>query len=429
MPTLRRWYQIALLVYCARALAVAVAAPFPLPFDEHAHLSYALHLAAGSALLPDFDAMRLVDLGDFRSWLDQPNHLNHPPGYYWLMAFLAQAFTPGQATVLGLRLANVAISTAAVAVTFWMARRAGWSPAAQLSFLALVVSVPTLPVLGGIVSNDNLALLGGVLGCAGAFALLQGEHGWRPWIMMAAGLLLAGLAKLTAALLCGSLLAIVLGMKVWREGQGALWRPGLCALALAGAVASWPYLMFWLAHRSPAPMTDGLRALLDSRLAEAAASGAERLSPGAYLLHFFTSLLVYWPPATPSSRLELALLAAPLTSFVLCLAGVVLALRQPPAPAVEPTRALVAYGTLALAGLMLLHLAFAYALHLDTGWHRAVHPRYYFPALPILPAAFALLLMHMRSPRRATWLAGVGIACAIGYGMLAGIAGKVAAAG
>jgi 4-amino-4-deoxy-L-arabinose transferase-like glycosyltransferase len=427
MPSLRRWYQIALVVYFARTLAVAVVAPFPIPFDEHAHLSYVLYLAAGSPLLPDLDAMRLVDLADFGRWLEQRNHLNHPPGYYWLMALLAQAL-PSEAVVLGLRLANVALSTAAVAVTFWIARRAGWSPAAQLSFLALVVFVPTLPVLGGIISNDNLALLGGVLGCAGAFVLLQGERGWRPWCLMALGLFLAALAKLTAGLLCGLLLTIVLAMAARRRGLGLLWWPGLCALALAGAVASWPYLMFCLSHGSPAPTTDGLQALLDARLAEAAPWQDQRLLPGAYLVHFLASLLVYWPPNTPSSRLELGLLAAPLLTFALCLAGVALAFRQPRTWSVDPTRALVACGALALAGLMLVHFAFAYALHLETGWYRAVHPRYYLPALPILPAAFALLVMHMRSSG-AMWLAATGIASTVGYGMLAGIASKVAAAG
>jgi hypothetical protein len=427
MP-LRRWYQIALLVYVARALAVALAGPFPIPFDEHAHLSYVLHLAGGSPLLPDLDAMRLVDPGDFDRWLDQRNYLNHPPGFYWLMAMLAPASAPDAALVLGLRLANVALSTAAIAVAFWMAGRSGWPPAAQLSFMALVVFVPTLPVLGGIVSNDNLALLGGVVGCAGAFVLLQGERGWRPWALMAVGLFLAGLAKLTAGLLCGLLLAMVLATLIRQRGLGALPAFGLCALAMAAVLASAPYLAFWLSHGSPAPMTEGLQAMLDARLAESGPAPAERLSPGAYLVHFLTSLLVYWPPNTPTSRLELALLAAPLLTLLLCLAGVVLAFRAP-GNAADPTRALVACGALALLALMLVHFTFAYSLHLETGWHRAVHPRYYFPALPILPAAFALLIMQLRPSPRAKWLAGAGIASTVGYGMLAGIAGKVAAAG
>jgi hypothetical protein len=293
--------------------------------------------------------------------------------------------------------------------------------------MALVVFVPTLPVLGGIISNDNLALLGGVVGCAGAFVLLQGERGWRPWALTAAGLLLAGLAKLTAGLFCGLLLAIVLATLIRQRGLGALPASGLCALALAAILASGPYLAFWLSHGSPAPLTEGLQAMLDARL-ESGPTPAERLSPGAYLVHFLTSLLVYWPPNTPASRLELALLAAPLLTLLLCLAGVVLALRAP-GDAADPTRALVAGGALALLLLMLVHLIFAYRLHLETGWHRAVHPRYYFPALPILPAAFALLIMRLGPSPRAQWLAGVGIASTVGYGVLAGIAGKVAAAG
>jgi hypothetical protein len=372
--------------------------------------------------------MRLVDLADFDRWLEQRNHLNHPPGYYWLMAMLAQAPLPDAGLVLGLRLANVALSTGAIAAALWMAARSGWSPAAQLSFIALVVFVPTLPVLGGIVSNDNLALLGGVIGCAGAFVLLQGERGRRPWALMAVGLLLAGLAKLTAGLLCALLLAIVLAARLRQRGLGALSVPGLCALALAAGLASAPYLALWLSHGSPAPMTEGLQALLDARLADAGPL-PEHLSPGAYVLHFLTSLLVYWPPSTPASRLELGLLAAPLVTLLLCLAGVVLAFRAPAGLPSDPTRALVACGAIALIVLMLVHFAFAYGLHLETGWHRAVHPRYYFPALPILPAAFALLLMQVRSAARARWLAGAGIASTIGYALLAGIASKVAVAG
>jgi hypothetical protein len=327
-----------------------------------------------------------------------------------------------------LRLANVALSTGAIAVAFWMAGRSGWSAAAQLSFMALVAFVPALPVLGGIVSNDNLALLGGVVGCAGAFVLLQGERGWRPWTLMAVGLLLAGLAKLTAALLCGLLLALVLTTLIRQRGLGALSAPGLCALVLAAVLVSVPYLAFWLSHGSPAPMIEGLQAMLDVRLAQSGPSPAQPLSPAAYLVHFLTSLLVYWPPNTPTTRLELALLAAPFLTLLLCLAGVVLAFRAPGNPS-DATRTLVACGALALLVLMLVHFAFAYRLHLETGWHRAVNPRYYLPALPILPAAFALLVMHLRPAARANWLAGVGIASAVGYGMLAGIAGKVAAAG
>jgi hypothetical protein len=245
---------------------------------------------------------------------------------------------------------------------------------------------------------------------------------------MAAGLLLAGLAKLTAGLFCGLLLAIVLATLMRQRGLGALPAPGLCALALAGILASVPYLAFWLSHGSPAPLTAGLQAMLDARLTASGPTPAERLAPGAYLAHFLTSLLVYWPPNTPASRLELALLAAPLLTLLLCLAGVALAVRGPGAAA-DPTRALVVCGALALLLLMLVHLIFAYRLHLETGWHRAVHPRYYFPALPILPAAFALLIMRLGPSPRAQWLAGVGIACTVGYGVFAGIAGKVAAAG
>ena len=195
----------------------------------------------------------------------------------------------------------------------------------------------------------------------------------------------------------------MLAARIRQRGLGALSVPGLCALALAAGLASGPYLAWWLGHGSPAPMTEGLQALLDARLADAGPL-PEHLSPGAYVLHFLTSLLVYWPPSTPASRLELALLAAPLLTLLLCLAGVVLAFRAPASLPPDPTRALVACGAIALIVLMLVHFAFAYGLHLETGWHRAVHPRYYFPALPILPAAFALLLMQVRSARvRGGW--------------------------
>lgn len=416
---LARLYLIALVIFAGRCLMVAVFGGFPNPFDELAHVSLVRHLAEHGGFFPPFADLRMLDPLDPAAWTPALNYLNHPSPYYLVMSWLALPLLGSpDALVLGLRLANSALAVSGMAVVLWLGRQAGWSSAAQVTFVALVVANPTLPVLGGIVTNDNLAFFGGALCCAGVFGLLQGRRSGGVWLLIALGFALASVAKLTAALLCGALLAFALARCATRGGLAALRSPAPIAALVICVLGALPYLAFAVEYGSPAPLTEGQAAMLAERLAELPEWRDQRYGLAAYLGHFAQSLLVYWPPAPPETHLEIALLAAPAACLVIGWLGIAQAARAMGRGESDAMAAFVVYGALAIGLVILVHIGFTFQRHLETGWLRGVYPRYYFPLLPVLPAACAWLISSRRSGRSGILLAGALVTLAIGYDLL-----------
>jgi Predicted membrane protein (DUF2142) len=421
-----RLHAAVLIIFAGRCLIIAFFDSFPSAFDELAHLSYVLHLAENGGLFPAFGDLRMVDPGSPDQWTTQLNYLNHPPPYYLLMSWLVRAL-PGSpdGLVLGLRLANVLLAVSGVAVLLRFSRQAGWSFPAQVTFAALIVTNPVLPMLGGIVTNDNLAFFGGSLCCLGVLRLLQGERSGGLWLLIAAGFAVAAVAKLTAALLCGALVAFALALGALLQGRmlldtllrGRRLPPAAGAFVLA-AFGCLPYVALALEYGSPAPLTDGQAEMLASRLADLPEWRDQRYGLVAYLGHFAWSLLRLWPPSPPQTRLQLALLAMPALCFAIALAGMARAAFVVGRGGEDTMATFVLCGALAIGTVMLVHVGFTYERHLETGWLRGVYPRYYFPLLAVLPAACAWLVSSCGPGRRATWLAGALLALAIGYDLL-----------
>ena len=405
-------------MYLAVSLLGAAITPFPSPFDEHGHFSYVIHIAETHEFFPAFDKMRFINLDDLSKWTERPNYINHPSGYYHLMSWIARPFVPTSfTTIFVLRLANVMLSVAALALFLSMALRAGWSVPAQLAYITLVATTPVLPVLGRIVSNDNLALLGGALCCLGVFELLRADGSRQAWVMAGGGVILASLAKLTAMLLCGGMLTVAVGLLVMREGwQAVLRRPALVALSLCAA-ATLPYLVLWATYGSPAPNTEGQVAVLMRRSAELGWTDV-RLPFPQYALHFLWSMLAYWPPAPASTPIAMALLALPAACLTVGLLGVAwasLAIRH---GSRDPLAAFVLCGALAIAATLVIHIGFSYQRHVETGWLKGIYPRYYLPLLPVFPAACALVIDRLCSARVGVWLSRTLILSALAYAAL-----------
>ena len=415
-----RLFWIALVIFAGRCLVVAWFGPFPNAYDEQAHFSFALHVLQTGEIIPSFDDLRLIDPAMPGRWTEQGNYLNHPSPYYVLMAAAAAPFELAAADLIRLwRLLNVVLAAVGLALILRLGREAGWSAPAQAAFVALIALNPTLPVLGGIVSNDNLAFLGGALTCLGVFRLLAGARSVGVWMTVAAGVLIASLAKLTALLLCSLLLAFTLARLVATSGLAALGsrRAGLCLCAAALGLV--PYLLLVLEHGSPAPFTAGQAAVLASRLAEMPEWQASRLGFWPYVGHFGQSLLVYWPPVTPAGTAQMALLALPAACLGLSLIGVLGALRSAAGGGSDdPTAQFVVCGALAMAVMAGIHLEFTFARHQETGWLRGVYPRYYFPLLAVLPAACAWLIERGARETQPWAAAAVVIVPTVGYDIL-----------
>ncbi len=384
-----RWlYRLLVLGHFGLAVAVAALAPFPAGFDELAHVSYATHVRERRELVPAFDEMFLLEADDPSAWSTQPNYLNHPSFYYVALSLLPGPGRPPR--VLLLRLVNACLSTAGLALALRIGLQAAWPTSARALFGIMLATVPTLAILGGLVTNDNLAWFGGALCCLGAYGLLRDGVSGRRLAIWTGGFVLASLAKLTAALLCGGLVAATLGALWLQQGSRMLLeRRLLIALAL-GSIALVPYLAFWIHDGSPAPYTAGQAAILQSRLAEIPEWQAQRFGFARYALHFVLSLLMFWPPLVPRAELQILLLAVPLICGLLAVLGTGIALGRIRGPERDPAALFVVGGVGALAVVMAIHLGFAFERHLETGWLKGIYPRYYFPLLPVVPAACAL---------------------------------------
>ena len=124
-----------------------------------------------------------------------PNYLNHPASYYRVLSLLLPADgCPTHHTVVVLRLVNVLLSALAVACALGLAPRNETDRPTYIVYAAAVVFVPMLAVLGGAITNDNLALLGGCACVLGARMLTEVRADRMGRFLLLAGCVVAALA-------------------------------------------------------------------------------------------------------------------------------------------------------------------------------------------------------------------------------------------
>ncbi len=228
-------FAIVLATHIAVAAGVAFFSTFPSTYDEIAHISFIKALAEAPVLFPHYGDYRLLDAKDLTVWTSEPNYLAHPSFYYLCMAPI-WALSGGSALVL--RLADVVLSSAGLALTAAGGARLIHTPRTQLLFILLVFCFPKNPVIGGIVSNDNFVLIATGLffwGCASPHRIL--------WLCLA--LILAGWTKLTALVGLGAAAGFLVLFSVMRDSK-PLFQRGHFALAGALLVGFLPYAVNWV---------------------------------------------------------------------------------------------------------------------------------------------------------------------------------------
>jgi hypothetical protein len=354
----------------------AVTYEFPYKaLDEHAHVSFAAYVAAHFALMPDFDAIKIIDFKT-HSPTSVPDYINHTPIGYFLLNALDGLFGISAANAPDklVRLSSLMLFSSGYLVTVLTLFRLAALPLIARVGLALVPLLLQLPLFAGFFSNDSLAFLSGSLAVAGSMTLLnQNGNDARTGLAIALlGLLFAVAAKLTAALLVGIFIASVLVMfALQRRGfwQACLKPLPLLLVALI-ACASIPYLLFTIKYGSPAPNTPGQILLLqggdpsrilplpqylwESILGAISNAGGGLVMVSAYSIFFVTTILAtlfhLYQLVTGRGR------AGPIAAVTVA-AGVATAL------------------------MMLIQLTFSYDRHVTYGWQVELYPRYYFPLM------------------------------------------------
>jgi hypothetical protein len=230
-PGWRVWAFAVFATFAAVTVAMALLMPYPSTFDELAHLSVARAQYEHPAPFADASGYRMLREDDPTQWTAAPNYINHPPLYYLAIGQMLRVTSD----VHVLRLANVALALAALALGLWAGVRFLAAGGDKAVFAVLLACFPKAPVIGGIVNNDNLASLAAAI----VFAGLTGAGG--AWLL-GLGLAVAGWTKLTALVSLGAVVIVERGRRLAR---GGIARPfaHLWPVALGLAIGALPYLV------------------------------------------------------------------------------------------------------------------------------------------------------------------------------------------
>lgn len=366
-------------------------------FDEVAHVSYVAHLQKSGDVWPDLTTMRLIDPVNF-NFGDLPNYLNHPSPYYWLLARLGPTVENNPASLLFLRAVNVGFVALGLAALLLLGKQPDRSRLEEYGLYVPLFAIPVLAHLAGAVNNDNLAFLGGAVAFLAAQRLLQTRE--DKWLVAALLFgMIASLAKLTALLLVGGLVAGVLTFMIWRGRHKTWW---IAAAAVAALIAASPYLALWAQYGGPAPDTPGQILLLKSTAPQDIGwENAPRLSFPGYAAAFAKAFIVQWVP-TPAERnmLHYAMLVAPVFAIACAVAGFYVSVRRIARREEQSADVLVAVGFVFLLFTLACHLVFSYRHHVVYAYVADAYPRYYLPLGAVVPLAGLSLLSAIRAPRR-----------------------------
>jgi hypothetical protein len=371
-------------------------------FDEVAHVSYVAYLQHSDDAWPAFAKMPMLDPSTFR-FTSEPNYLNHPSPYYWLLARLGPNLEGHPEALVFHRLLNVALDAIGLAALIAIGLAAGLPRSAFCAYVVPIACIPVLTLLAGSVSNDNAAFVGGAIATMGAYQLLVG--GRQAWLLVAlGGVIIASWAKFTALLLAGGLVGGVLLWLLWRGRLPSRW---IAPITIAALLACAPYIALIVQYGSPTPMTAGELAKVTTEAAQFGWARAERLGPFAYVIHFITEFALEWiPPWKPLNALYFALvipIAAALCAFI----GTVVAIRRIVSGNAASLDVVIAAGALAFAATFAIHIVFGYRLHVEFGWLSSAYPRYYLPLAALFPLAGLALLSDIRSSAARTMLLGL----------------------
>ncbi len=318
-------------VHLVIMLALAIYLPTSFKLDEVAHYSAVIAQHDHPRPFPDYDKLRVLIPPELTQWSAEPNYISHPSLYYLLLSPMVGL----PHSLFLMRLVNVLISCAAIAVTV----RAGWqllgSSTGRLALAVIAASFPKSALVGATVNNDNLAALAAAM----VFAGLAGSPPGLAWLGI--GLAVAGWTKLNAFIALAAATGVV---QLWRliDGKAKIVSRETAMLLIALAVGAIPYLVEILRNGHP----------LYVAWSRAWVPPAERpdLGPLAYALNFIQTLTFKWEAAEGSMPTPIAAIFV-ITPLLLA----AYALARP-----GPTRRLgVAYFTAALV---------TFAIHLGFGW-------------------------------------------------------------
>jgi len=177
---------------------------FGYPPDELAHLAYIQHVHTHDEILPNFEKMVMLNNKS------AGNYLSHPPLYYKIMDLVYDTNYSIIKNVDNFRALNVIIFIASFLLILYLGFSSKISLLGHFVYLSLISSIPMFAYLGGSITNDNLAIFGGLVFIIGLKRILENDYSTLSYFILGLGIFISYFSKLTVAILIFFSLVLIL---------------------------------------------------------------------------------------------------------------------------------------------------------------------------------------------------------------------------
>jgi hypothetical protein len=393
--------------------------------DEIAHTSYVSYLVETGRLTPEFPEMRIF--APDGSWGQIPNYIAHPPLYYHLLRWTQPDNRSGftrEALIQRARFATPWMGLAAIVLMMWIGFRLEMPLPAHLVYAGSLAAVPMVSFGLAGVNNDVLAWFAGGLVILGTCRWTEDRRGRRTALLLGAGVGIALLAKLTAALLCIVAVLLVILRSIVIERPRRLRK--FAAPMFLIAVCSLPGVIYHAAQLAKygTPFPRGAASSVEESVTAVPETPPnrerKRLSPAQWAKEFASTMVGTWVNIVGHKFTDRQ---SPLEAIGLLLLPILAAVgffakSNPRDPTFSTILPALRSAAVACAIVMAAHFLYTYRAHMLTNFIGGVAARYYFPMLP------ALLLLASRPfavfgrNRRSLFIALILVAL-LGYANLA----------
>lgn len=188
-------YLSAKLIFYALALAFASFkvtyykdhVKFGYPPDETMHLKYVQYVHNHHAIVPNFKEMN--------------HYLSHPSLYYELIDTAYDKEASLKQNVDNFRSLSILIYLTAFILILYLGFQMRISLLGHFVYLSIISSIPMHAYLGSSITNDTLAMLGGIIFILGLKRVIEENYTPLTYFILGLGIFIAFFSKLTAALL------------------------------------------------------------------------------------------------------------------------------------------------------------------------------------------------------------------------------------
>lgn len=297
-------------------------------YDELAHISYVAYLEENDdVIIPNFSDIKIlmkyttqeqedpysnvtrtgVYSGNYEGkFTEAINYLGHPPLYYHIMKLTDSVNIDGDKVTVNLtrmRVCNIFIVLACIFLMFYIGyTRISKKPYLHLLFALIINSVHMLLYEGASVNNDNLTLVGVTIFILGALRYSEKKYNFKTYLIVAVGIVLTVLSKLTAgAIIVIAALILVIWNCIVEKNMKSIFNKQFfitLPIYLLG-MSYFVYVFFTEGTLQPSLSTYGAEQFTNNTLVYVKPHLRTQLSFGEFFKSFWNGFFAQWTAGVP----------------------------------------------------------------------------------------------------------------------------------